>query len=102
MSISYINTNEVQNIADEVVKLSTDLETEFNNLFRRLSNVPDVTKEWVGNQSEYYFSSISRDKDLFINFSNKIKNVGNELNKDVEKVNSSIIFNNSDNFIRSD
>lgn len=102
MSISYINTSDVENIANNIITLSSDLETEFNNLFRRLSNVPSITKEWVGNQSEYYFNTIINDKSKYIYFSKKINNIGKTLNDEVEKINLAISTNNNDDFIRRD
>ena len=38
-----------------MISLVNDLNTEINNLFNRFSEVPSVTKEWVGQQAQFYF-----------------------------------------------
>lgn len=102
MAISYINTEEVKNIAKDIVSLANDLDYEFNNLFKRFSDVPTVTKEWVGNQANYYFNHIEKDKKQYMDFSNEIRNIGKKIDEDVNQIQSSINMNNSDEFVRRD
>lgn len=82
MAISYMNTTEVESIANDVISLANDFNTEINNLFKRFSDVPYVTREWVGNQAEFYFNRVSNDKKQYIDFANSLKSVGNKLNSD--------------------
>ena len=90
MVISYYNANEVEEIAKDIKTYANDYISEINNLFRRLSEVPDVTKEWVGQQANYYFNTIALDKDKYIDFGNKLYNIGESLSKDIDDVEKTV------------
>ncbi len=77
MAISYANTNELGTIGAEIVSLAGDLETELFSLYNRLSNVPYTTREWVGDKAEFYFRRICEDKQKYMDFVTKIKEIGN-------------------------
>lgn len=77
MAISYVNTNELDTIGAEIVSLAGDLETEIFSLYNRLGNVPTTTREWVGDKAEFYFRRICEDKQKYMDFVAKIKEVGN-------------------------
>lgn len=77
--ITYINTNELDKISDELIFAADELTGEINNLYDRLTKVPNVTREWVGNQANYYFSRINMDRKQYIEFSNKIRALGKEV-----------------------
>lgn len=87
--ISYIDTEKVETIATEVYRRAKGLDAYFDSLFRRLNNVPDVTKEWVGNQSKNYFTKIARDKKQYINLVNDLKEISRELEN--EAIHASIL-----------
>ena len=86
MAISYVNTTEVENISKDLISLANEFASEINSLFNRLSEVPIVTGEWVGNQAQFYFNKISTDKNQYIDFANKIKEIGYKLNKDMNEI----------------
>ena len=90
MAISYINTSEVEDISKEIISLSNDLNDEFVNLFTRLSEVPTISKEWVGEQAEFYFKRVSFDKKNYIDFVNCLRNIGYILSKNVYYVQNCI------------
>lgn len=90
MAISYVNTTEAENIAKDIISLATDFNTEINNLFLRFSEVPSVTKEWVGNQAIVYFNKIAQDKKQYNDFANNLKDIGYKLNKDLYDINMKI------------
>lgn len=94
MAISYINTTEVESISKEIISLSNELTIEFNNLFNRLSGVPDITKEWVGKQAMFYFNKVALEKKDYINFVNSLREIGIKLSKDVCQVQTCINTNN--------
>lgn len=94
MAITYVNTEEVNDIARDIMDLSQELNDEINNLFSRFADVPMVTQEWIGNQANYYFNRISSDKKQYTEFIGKIRNIGNELNKNVYEIDSCIRKNN--------
>ena len=82
MAISYMNTDEVENISKEIISLANEMDSEIINLFTRFSEVPSVTKEWVGSQSEVYFDKIALDKKQYIDFANTLKDIGYKLSSD--------------------
>lgn len=88
MSISYVNTTELEEISKEIISLSDDLYEEFNKLFTRFSEVPTVTKEWTGKQSKYYFGVVAKDKQDYLKFSAKLKNIGYKINYNSNVINN--------------
>ena len=80
--IPYVDTEELDSISDEVQTAAEDLEIEIKALFNRLRNVPQETQEWVGNQADYYFSTITQDEGKYLDFIAKIKALGLELKKE--------------------
>lgn len=96
MGLSYFNSNEVESIAVDIKTYANDYISEINNLFKRLSEVPYVTKEWVGGKSEYYFNKISLDKDQYINFGNKLLELSEVLTEDINEVQTCAKENKSD------
>ena len=88
--ISYIDTDKVENIANELSKAATDIENEFTTLYKRFSNVPTVTKEWVGNQANLYFSRIAGDKQQYLNLADSIRNLSKELRTEAASTKSNV------------
>lgn len=86
MAISYVNTTEVENISKDLISLANEFTSEINSLFNRFSEVPMITGEWVGNQSRFYFNRISSDKIQYIDFANKIREIGYKLNADMNEI----------------
>lgn len=86
MGLSYFNSNEVESIAVDIKTYANDFITEINNLYTRLSEVPTITKEWYGNQSNNYFNKICMDKDKYIDFGNKLYGIGEVLSNDINDV----------------
>lgn len=78
MSVTYVDTSKIEEIGNEIINLSTEYQVEVNRLFKRLSEVPSVTREWVGQQANKYFDIISLDKSDYIEFGNQIKKLGSE------------------------
>lgn len=77
--ISYIDTDSVEGTAREISKRVTILEKYFDSLFKRLDNVPNGTKEWIGNQSKVYFTRIGQDKKQYIKLVNDLREISDEL-----------------------
>lgn len=89
-SVTYMDTVKVEEIERDLIKLANEYNDKITRLFRRLMDVPSVTKEWVGNQSNYYFNVISSDKSKFLNFGNNLRDVANKLDSDLTKVTGSV------------
>ena len=96
MAISYVNTVELESISKEILSLANDLNTEFNNLFMRFSEVPTVSKEWVGKQANFYFRKVASEKKQYIDFTNKLKDIGYKLSTDLYEIQTCINKNNSE------
>lgn len=90
MAISYIETSEVESISKEILSLTTELNSEINNLFTRFAEVPTITKEWVGTQSNYFFNKTETEKKQYIDFIDKLKDIGYKLSKDVIEIQTCI------------
>ena len=93
--ISHINTAEVDNIAKELSSLVNDLDAEFNALFTRFSNVPTVTREWVGNQANFYFKKTALDKQRYTLFTNELRKISQELSAEASSAQNYIKANNN-------
>ncbi len=89
-AIEYAETKRIKNIADSIITLANDYNSEINKLFNMFAAVPYDTKEWVGNQSDKFFDLVALEKDDFINFGDRIREYGEKLNKDVEDIESTI------------
>lgn len=79
--ISYADTEEMREISKQLTTLANELDETFTALYARLSNVPNETKEWVGNQAEYYFETISNDKSDCQKIAERIKVLSSEIDK---------------------
>ena len=95
MRISYVNTEEMEEIANEVMSITNDLEVEFDAFFTRLNNVPEVTKEWTGGQANYYFSVVAFEKQYYVNLIETLRELSQELNHEAAEIQSAIAANNT-------
>ena len=93
--ITYINTDEMNDIARELSSMTNDLESEFNTIFKRFSNVPNVTKEWIGNNADYYFSTTNEDKSSYDNLIKQLRSFSQELTSEASNVERQIRANNN-------
>ena len=87
----YIDTDKMYDVGNEIVNLATEYELEITRLFKRLNNVPYITKEWVGNQAEKYISIVALDKNEYMDFGEAIKEYGKSLKKCSQMLNEEII-----------
>ncbi len=90
MAIAYVNTNELDTIGAEIISLAGDLETEMFSLYNRLGNVPTTTREWVGDKAEFYFRRVCEDKQKYLDFVTKIKEIGDMIRSNSMFIQSAI------------
>lgn len=88
--ITFANTVEIENIADELLKLSSDYKLEIDKLFQRLADVPNYTKEWQGTQANKYFNIIGKDKKEFVNVGLHLEYIAKKLKSDANEINTTI------------
>lgn len=96
IAISYVNDREMKEISKQIISLSDEFNTEINNLFKRLNEVPTITREWVGTKSNFYFNRIYQEKAKYNNFANNIKDIGRKINYDINEINNCMINNSKD------
>ena len=72
-AIEYAETKQIKNIADSIISLANDYNSEINRLFNMFAAVPYDTKEWVGNQSDKFFDLVALEKADFISFGDRIR-----------------------------
>lgn len=89
-AIEYTETKQIKNIADSIISLANDYNSEINKLFNMFAAVPYDTKEWVGNQSDKFFDLVALEKDDFINFGDRIREYGEKLNDDVVDIENTV------------
>ena len=90
MALTYFNSTEVEDIARDISDLSNQFEDEINSLFKRFSEVPTVTQEWIGNKATFYFNYIALGKKQYIDFAESLRQISYNLNDTVNEVNNSI------------
>ena len=76
---SYADTTEMIQVAKDLKKLSDDLDFEIKTLFSRLINVPNGTKEWIGDEANIYFNLIAEDKTQYLVLSRCIRSLSVEI-----------------------
>lgn len=90
MNFTYVDTDSLDEISSSIIELVGDYDIEINNLFKRFSNVPYETREWVGQSAEYYFKTVALDKTTFIDFGNSIREFAYKIANDSEKLRNTI------------
>ena len=94
--ISYANTDKMKSIAKDLSNAVDDLEKEFTSLYGRFQNVPEGTKEWVGDQAKFYFRRISSDKKQYDILVHELKRLSKEINAQADDADAQIRSNNRD------
>lgn len=80
MAITYVDTEQLSTLATDINQLVQEYHSEINRLFTMLGNVPRVTKEWVGDSAETYFSSVLLEKSDYLAFGNRLYEYSKHLN----------------------
>lgn len=95
MAISYIDTERVEEIKNDLSNLNSKLNDEINSFFNRMLHVPNVTGEWVGQKSVYYFHKAAVDKKQYVKFIESLKMIETKLNIDLNEIQAGIKNNNT-------
>lgn len=89
-AIEYAETKQIKDIANSIISLANDYNSEINKLFNMFAAVPYDTKEWVGNQSDKFFDLVALEKDDYINFGNRLREYGEKLNNDADEIENTV------------
>ncbi len=90
MGITYVKTEEIDSIGNELNNLCNEYNNEINKLFKRLSEVPNITQEWTGKQSRTYFSIVAKDKQSFVEVGNQLSYIAQKIKSDAAEIDRSI------------
>ena len=93
--ITYVDTNELEEIAKDFQKATNDFEKEIDSLYRRLSNVPTSTREWIGGKANIYFSRVISDKKQYTQLIETMRSIERELFNQAAEIKNRIKANNS-------
>ena len=90
MALSYAETKKIERIGEKIISLANDYDVEITKMFKRFSDVPHITKEWVGQSAEFYYDQILFDKGDFLEVSESIKQYGKKLISDATSIDETI------------
>ena len=96
MAITHMDTTEVGNIANDIRTLVDEYNDTIDRLFKRMENVPEVTREWVGTQANVYFERVAAEKQQYINLSDQLKEIASKLDSDSFAMQNCITKNNNE------
>ena len=71
-----VDTIKLAECGKNILSEAGDFNTNINNLYSRLYNVPRVTKEWVGVAANNYASIVLKEKKQYITYGDTLKKMG--------------------------
>ncbi len=89
-SFTDIDTDRIKDEITTINNLIGDYDSIINKLFRRISDVPYTTHEWIGKTSEKYVELVLFDKEDFVNFSSQLRSYTDKLSNDCDSINKAI------------
>ena len=90
MAVTYFDTDKTKEISKKIINYANQYEVIINKLFKRMTEVPYVTGEWIGDSAKKYAKAIALDKDEFINFGKMLKSYGTKISKDSDAMKDKI------------
>lgn len=67
------NTKEMKNTASEIYSKAVEYQTLVSKMYRKFTEMPNVTHEWSGNQAGEYVKIVLLDKDEFMKIGDVLK-----------------------------
>ncbi|MBR5662915.1 MAG: hypothetical protein IKX00_04660 [Bacilli bacterium] len=89
--ISNFDTVRVEEISKDLIKYADEYTDLINAFFKRLDQVPNITKEWIGNQANYYFNHVALEKKKYIKFGNLLRNIPIKLTNDSAEISNHLL-----------
>ena len=83
-----LETNDIENVGQNIISLANEYEVLITKLFKRLNDMPYTTKEWIGNEAQQYIQLVLMNKEEFVEFGNELKSFGIEIAQSASKINS--------------
>ena len=88
MTMIDVDTVGLKECSDSVILASNGFNSEINNLYSRLYNVPKITKEWIGIGANNYASLVLKEKAQYVAYGNSLKEMGRILRGYAEELES--------------
>jgi len=88
--ITKFDTNKVDEIKTDLNNLADEYTALITKFFKRMEEIPTITREWIGNQAEYYFGTVSREKINYVNYGILLKNIPTKLGNDLDQISNQI------------
>ena len=95
MKLTYADTKLMKDKGNEIIKLSIEYNSIITNFFKKMTNFPYDTNEWIGSPAELYAEQVSLDKQQYIDFADAIKAFGNKVINAAESIDTCIKTSNS-------
>ena len=92
--ISYADTAKMEGISRDLLTAANDLEGDFKSLYKRFSNVPNGTQEWIGGKANFYFSRIANDKKYYDKLIRELKSLSAEIAREANNIEIQVKNNN--------
>jgi len=75
-----VDTTKMRESGQDIMKIALELESELNNLFNRISNMPTLTREWTGEAAELFARCSQAEKVQYMQLKDTLYSYGNYLN----------------------
>lgn len=79
MNFEYGDSENIIEIAKDIINSANEYNIEINNLFKKLTSISTETKEWIGTKANRYNQIVSLDKQQYLDFYENLKSFSNEL-----------------------
>lgn len=74
------NTKEIRNIASEINAKAVEYQIILSKMYRKFTDMPNVTQEWVGGRAKEYVNIVLLDKEEFMKVGETLKSYARALN----------------------
>lgn len=73
------NTTKMRECGNDIMTISNEIGTEFNNIFDRISNMPTSTFEWTGESANAFVLKANSEKVQYMQLKDVLYNYGKYL-----------------------
>ena len=76
MKLNYIDTKEIANIGENLIKYSEEYYSLINDFFDKLTNINSGNAKWTGNKADEYISIVLLDRKAYEDFYFSLREFG--------------------------
>ena len=84
-----VDTDKLKENSENILELCNSYDNHIRDLYKKIYNVPRVTKEWVGDASYNYAGKVFSEKEQYVKYGSCLKKMGKVLKEyalDVERI----------------